>query len=347
MYPKRLCFIVASATFLRPKNPRFITCCEAFGVATRVGCWKGNQQRKGNVAQPSHHCYRKAVDYRTLVVVLSANQQASRSSDEMPPKSVTNRSRRKAPIVDSEDAAKSSGEEHLRSDDFKETPVPKATKDNNQIVAETDDKKESKPSTSKTRGRKKSLTDDNTTTETTKSSTKKAKVVKSSEESTEGSSKSRTKAKTTEQRITERDPLPKLWHAKEGVGDGKLFKLLSWNVDGLRAVLRNHPNALPDLAKQHNPDLICLQETKLQEMHVTDPKLELQGYLLDKEGYDSYWSCSTAKKGYSGTAVFAKRTGASGGGVKAEKKVGLVRIRERCVYFAMSSILNSPTFCAV
>jgi exodeoxyribonuclease III (xth) len=82
---------------------------------------------------------------------------------------------------------------------------------------------------------------------------------------------------------------------------------MSWNVAGLRALVRKQPNALSDLATRHNIDVLCLQETKLQNDHVTDPKLKLKGHLLEEQGYDSHWSCSTAKKGYSGTAVFIKR----------------------------------------
>ena len=52
--------------------------------------------------------------------------------------------------------------------------------------------------------------------------------------------------------------------------------------------------------------MLCLQETKLQEPHLDDPKLKLNGGNLI-EGYDAYWSCSTAKKGYAGTAVFVKQ----------------------------------------
>jgi len=79
---------------------------------------------------------------------------------------------------------------------------------------------------------------------------------------------------------------------------------LSWNVNGLRALLKNHPDALPSLAENH--DVICLQETKLQEIHVTDPKLKIEEVLLG-EGFDSHYHCSTVKKGYSGTAVFVKQ----------------------------------------
>ena len=53
---------------------------------------------------------------------------------------------------------------------------------------------------------------------------------------------------------------------------------------------------MQDLATKHDVDVLCLQETKLQEMHVTDPKLKLQGYLLEEEGYSSTYHCATAKK---------------------------------------------------
>jgi exonuclease III len=66
---------------------------------------------------------------------------------------------------------------------------------------------------------------------------------------------------------------------------------------------------LADLVAKHDLDVICLQETKLQELHLDDPKLKLRGHLLEEEGYDAYYSCSTEKKGYSGTAVFIKRRG--------------------------------------
>ena len=84
---------------------------------------------------------------------------------------------------------------------------------------------------------------------------------------------------------------------------------MSWNVAGLRAILKKDPEALPSLATKHNLDVICLQETKLQDVHVNDPKLKIKGFLLEDENYDSHFSCSEIKKGYSGTAVFIKRRG--------------------------------------
>lgn len=57
--------------------------------------------------------------------------------------------------------------------------------------------------------------------------------------------------------------------------------------------------------QKHEPDVLCLQETKLQEDHVED-------LIQMIPGYRSYWSCSTVKKGYSGTAVFIREAAASG-----------------------------------
>lgn len=90
------------------------------------------------------------------------------------------------------------------------------------------------------------------------------------------------------------------------------MKIASWNVAGLRALLRKSPEALPNLVREHGIDILCLQEHKLQETHLDDPKLKIRGHLLEEEGYDGYYTCSTAKKGYSGTAVFVRRRNLKG-----------------------------------
>jgi exodeoxyribonuclease III len=77
-------------------------------------------------------------------------------------------------------------------------------------------------------------------------------------------------------------------------------------VAGLRALIKKEPNALINLCHKYDLDMLCLQETKLQEMHLDDPKLKLRGLMVE-HGYEEYWNCSTAKKGYSGTAVFIKQ----------------------------------------
>ena len=70
------------------------------------------------------------------------------------------------------------------------------------------------------------------------------------------------------------------------------MKLISWNVNGLRAC---EGKGFSDSFKQLDADFFCLQETKMQ-----------QGQLdLAFDGYASYWDYAE-KKGYSGTAIFTK-----------------------------------------
>ena len=70
------------------------------------------------------------------------------------------------------------------------------------------------------------------------------------------------------------------------------MKLVSWNVNGLRAILGK--NFTKDF-RTLDADVFCLQETKLQEGQVK----------MDLPDYFEYWNCAE-KKGYSGTAVFTK-----------------------------------------
>lgn len=71
------------------------------------------------------------------------------------------------------------------------------------------------------------------------------------------------------------------------------MKIVSWNVNGIRAV---HKKGLfAPFVEQLRPDIICLQETKA-----------IQGQAeIDLAGYEEYWN-SADKKGYSGTAIFTK-----------------------------------------
>lgn len=70
------------------------------------------------------------------------------------------------------------------------------------------------------------------------------------------------------------------------------MKLISWNVNGLRACVTK---GFLDFFKEADADIFCLQETKLQPGQIE----------LDLPGYHQYWN-SAEKKGYSGTAVFTK-----------------------------------------
>lgn len=70
------------------------------------------------------------------------------------------------------------------------------------------------------------------------------------------------------------------------------MKIISWNVNGLRAVMNK---GFMEYINQEDPDIICLQEIKLSEGQLS----------LDLENYYEYYNYAE-KKGYSGTAIFSK-----------------------------------------
>lgn len=72
------------------------------------------------------------------------------------------------------------------------------------------------------------------------------------------------------------------------------MRFISWNVNGLRAVLKK---GFEDVFSTLDADFFCLQETKLQLGQVE----------LELPGYEQYW-CYAEKKGYSGTAIFTRHT---------------------------------------
>ncbi len=72
------------------------------------------------------------------------------------------------------------------------------------------------------------------------------------------------------------------------------MKLISWNVNGIRACCQK---GFEDTFRQLDADFFCLQETKMQEGQLD----------LSFEGYRSYWNYAE-KKGYSGTAIFTRHT---------------------------------------
>lgn len=113
------------------------------------------------------------------------------------------------------------------------------------------------------------------------------------------------------QRWTERTPLTRHWDAKAAAEAGSYtFTVISWNVAGLRTFIKKNPDVFANLAKTYDADVICLQETKLQEDNLNDSKLKLKEYFDEKlVGYDCHFSCSVEKKGYSGTAMFIKKYG--------------------------------------
>lgn len=89
------------------------------------------------------------------------------------------------------------------------------------------------------------------------------------------------------------------------------MKLISWNVNGLRACVQK---GFMDIFQELDADIFCLQETKLQEGQIE----------LDLKGYHQFWNYAE-KKGYSGTALFTKEEPISvscGMGIEEHDKEG-------------------------
>ncbi|MGH8227683.1 MAG: exodeoxyribonuclease III [Steroidobacteraceae bacterium] len=72
------------------------------------------------------------------------------------------------------------------------------------------------------------------------------------------------------------------------------MKIYSWNVNGIRAVLKK--GLLQPFLEAHRPDILCLQETKAERGQIQ----------IDLPDYHEHWN-SAIKKGYSGTAIFSRR----------------------------------------
>ena len=91
------------------------------------------------------------------------------------------------------------------------------------------------------------------------------------------------------------------------------MKLISWNVNGIRACVKK---GFLDFFKETDADIFCLQETKLQEGQID----------LELDGYHQYWNYAE-RKGYSGTAIFTKQEPLSvsyGLGIKEHDQEGRV-----------------------
>jgi exodeoxyribonuclease-3 len=73
-----------------------------------------------------------------------------------------------------------------------------------------------------------------------------------------------------------------------------MTRLISWNVNGIRAV--NNKGLFVPFVRKHKPDILCLQETKAMQGQAE----------IDLPDYEEYWH-SAEKKGYSGTAIFVRK----------------------------------------
>lgn len=86
---------------------------------------------------------------------------------------------------------------------------------------------------------------------------------------------------------------------------GPQLRILSWNVAGLRALLKKQPHALQSLVTAQQADVLCIQEHKLQQQHVPEVQATLANVL---PGWTSTFSCCTAegRKGQSGVAILTR-----------------------------------------
>ena len=103
------------------------------------------------------------------------------------------------------------------------------------------------------------------------------------------------------------------------------MKLISWNVNGLRACVQK---GFLDIFKELNADMFCIQESKLQEGQIS----------LELEGYHQYWNYAI-KKGYSGTAIFTRREPMSvayGIGIEEHDQEGRVITLEFAEFFLVT-----------
>jgi len=73
------------------------------------------------------------------------------------------------------------------------------------------------------------------------------------------------------------------------------MKIISWNVNGIRAIMKKN---FSDFLLAARPDVLCLQEVKISESSKNDAK-------LDFPGYTEYWNCAK-RPGYSGTAILVR-----------------------------------------
>lgn len=104
-----------------------------------------------------------------------------------------------------------------------------------------------------------------------------------------------------------------------------MTKMISWNVNGLRAAVTK---GFIDIFNEIDADIFCLQETKLQEGQID----------LNLPGYYQYWNYAE-KKGYSGTAIFTKKEPLSvklGLGIEEHDKEGRIITLEFENYYVIT-----------
>lgn len=103
------------------------------------------------------------------------------------------------------------------------------------------------------------------------------------------------------------------------------MKIFSWNVNGIRAILKN---GFMDFMETYQPDILCLQEVRAEPDQVN----------LSLTGYQTFWNCAQ-RKGYSGTAIFTKKTPKNvqyGIGIDKHDKEGRVVTADMNTFYLLS-----------
>ena len=114
-------------------------------------------------------------------------------------------------------------------------------------------------------------------------------------------SRSRSRSKSKDKNELNKES-PKTNNTNTEFPSDKLIKIIHWNIAGLRPFLKK--GELDELIKVENPDFICFNEIKMDSELIKSMKIEK--LFQDKYKYESYWYCSTEKKGYAGTAILTK-----------------------------------------
>ena len=108
------------------------------------------------------------------------------------------------------------------------------------------------------------------------------------------------------------------------------MRILSWNVNGIRSVAKK---GMLDWLVKDDPDIVCVQETK-----VFEPQ-ELDESIVSPGNYVSYWNAAQEKKGYSGVAIYSKKKPA-----RVEKSLGNRKFdtegRTLVAYYDTFALLN-------
>ena len=122
------------------------------------------------------------------------------------------------------------------------------------------------------------------------------------EEGQKSRSRSRSKSYEKDSKNKEKEEKDTINICSFPTDENKLIKIICWNVAGIRPLLQK--KELETLIKEEDPDIICFNETKIDDE--TIEKMKLKQMFKEKYNFQSYWNCSKEKKGYAGTAILTK-----------------------------------------